>query len=221
MALPSGHADCAEARSRANSAARTAGVLAAPPLHLRHTAGCRPSVTPGTARHRLVAVTPADRTHVGYGPSSRRSSLEPGKITFKGTRCARVASAMALRATLDCDLARITSAPVGWMATSEMPQSSRHPLSPQRRAAYSPFRPQAEIIVGVARSSAGSSSNEIARLISSPVTSPVVCICSPTWRRFAATTLAAAEPPWVNTTLPSPPTWQSPARSRRCGSVLA
>ncbi len=28
---------------------------------LRHTADCRPCVTPGTARHRLAAVMPADR----------------------------------------------------------------------------------------------------------------------------------------------------------------
>src|SRR5713226_3567829 len=57
--------------------------LAAPPLHLRHTAGCRPCVTPGTARHRLATVTPADRGP-RERPSSRRSSLEPSKITLKG-----------------------------------------------------------------------------------------------------------------------------------------
>jgi hypothetical protein len=39
----------------------TVNGLAAPPLHLRHTAGGRPSVTPGTGRHRLAAATPDDR----------------------------------------------------------------------------------------------------------------------------------------------------------------
>lgn len=34
--------------------------LAAPPLHLRHTAACRPCVTPTAARHRLGAITTAD-----------------------------------------------------------------------------------------------------------------------------------------------------------------
>jgi hypothetical protein len=49
----------------------------------RRTAGGRPCVTPGTAPHRLTAVTPTGRT-VRERPSSRRSSLEPSKITVKG-----------------------------------------------------------------------------------------------------------------------------------------
>ena len=36
-----------------------------PPLHLRRTAGGRPCITPGTARPRLAAVTPADRDRAG------------------------------------------------------------------------------------------------------------------------------------------------------------
>jgi hypothetical protein len=36
-----------------------------PPLHLRHTAGGRPCVTPGTAHHQLAAVTPAEHAHAG------------------------------------------------------------------------------------------------------------------------------------------------------------
>jgi hypothetical protein len=43
----------------------SASRLAAPPLHLRHTAGSRPCDTPDTARHRLAAVTPANRTRAG------------------------------------------------------------------------------------------------------------------------------------------------------------
>ena len=62
---------------RSDGAARSAGGRDAPAGHsprpdwqlrlctLRRTAGCRPSATPGTARHRLAAVTPADRTRVG------------------------------------------------------------------------------------------------------------------------------------------------------------
>jgi hypothetical protein len=34
------------------------GGLAAPPLHLRRTAGRRPSATQGTVRHQLATVTP-------------------------------------------------------------------------------------------------------------------------------------------------------------------
>jgi hypothetical protein len=41
------------------------------------------------------------------GPSSsRRAFSRRAKITVKGARCARVAGAMALRATLDTDLSR-------------------------------------------------------------------------------------------------------------------
>jgi hypothetical protein len=43
-----------------------------PALDLRRTAGCRPSATPGTARHRLTAITPADRASREKRPSSRR-----------------------------------------------------------------------------------------------------------------------------------------------------
>jgi hypothetical protein len=58
------------ARSAGRGAMRPAGILiasglAAPPLHLRHTAGCRPSVTPDTARRQLAAVTPADLASAG------------------------------------------------------------------------------------------------------------------------------------------------------------
>jgi hypothetical protein len=38
--------------------------------------GLPPERDSGTARHRLAAVTPAERTHAGEWPS-RRSSLEP------------------------------------------------------------------------------------------------------------------------------------------------
>ena len=62
---------------------------------LRRTAGCRPSATPGTACHRLAAVTPADPRPRGDRPSSRRSSLEPTKITVKS------APAFSLRVACD------------------------------------------------------------------------------------------------------------------------
>ena len=48
----------------------TASGLAAPPSHLRRTAGCRPSVTLGTTRHRLAAIPPAD-------PASRERPSSP------------------------------------------------------------------------------------------------------------------------------------------------
>ena len=65
-------------------------------------------------------------------PSSRRSSIEPAKITVKSARYARVAGAMALRATHDCDLARIRSAPIGWMVRTRLQtvqQEGQPPLS--------------------------------------------------------------------------------------------
>jgi len=40
---------------------------------LRRTAGCRPSAAPGTARHRLAAVTPAGHAPRANGHPPRRS----------------------------------------------------------------------------------------------------------------------------------------------------
>src|SRR5215471_14368304 len=60
----------------------------------RRTAGCRPSANPGTACHRLAAVAPADPRPRGDRPS-RRSSLEPTKITVKS------APAFSLRVACD------------------------------------------------------------------------------------------------------------------------
>jgi hypothetical protein len=89
---PAGRARCARGTL-------TASRLAAPPLHLRHTAGCRPSVTPDTARCWLTAVTPASRAR-RRTPSSRRSSIEPRKITIKSALRASHAMAQAPLLTL-------------------------------------------------------------------------------------------------------------------------
>jgi hypothetical protein len=48
------------------------------------TAGGRASVTPGTARQQLAAVTPHRvRVRAESAPSPRRSSMKPDKITRK------------------------------------------------------------------------------------------------------------------------------------------
>jgi len=80
---------------------------------LRRTAGCRPSATP--AQPASGRPPPRCRARPQEPPSSRRSRLEPGKITVKSARCARVLR-MALGATPDGDLARFTLAPIRRMA---------------------------------------------------------------------------------------------------------
>jgi len=61
---------------------------------------------PRSPPHRLGAATvSAKRASCKSGPSSRRSSVKPGKIPVKSASCARVLR-MTLRATLDCDLPR-------------------------------------------------------------------------------------------------------------------
>jgi hypothetical protein len=63
-----------------------------------------PERFPGTARHRLAAVTPAEHA-CAERPSSRRSSLEPTKITVKSApACGLCVLRMAFRAAPDCDL---------------------------------------------------------------------------------------------------------------------
>ena len=98
------------ATAKARRSGREAlAALAQPGWQLRlrpcgHTAGCRSSAAPGTARHRLTAVTPAERTRRGR-PSSRRSVLSRAKITVKSApACGLRVLRMALGATLDCDL---------------------------------------------------------------------------------------------------------------------
>jgi hypothetical protein len=87
---------------------------------LRRTAGCRPCVTPDTACPQSAAVTPTERAMRGP-PSSRRSSLEPTKITVKSApACGLRVLRMALRATLDCDLARHMIAPIRRMARTDV-----------------------------------------------------------------------------------------------------
>jgi hypothetical protein len=58
--------------------------------HLRHTTGCRPSVTPDTARHRLAAVTAAD-------PTRRRHGHPPGApVLSRATSPSRARAPLAL-----------------------------------------------------------------------------------------------------------------------------
>jgi hypothetical protein len=90
-------------------------------LDLRRTAGCRPSATPGTARHRLAAVTPADRASRENGHPPGAPALSRAKITVKSaTACGLRVLRMALRATLDRDLPRHMIAPIGWMARTRL-----------------------------------------------------------------------------------------------------
>ena len=61
---------------------------------LRRTAGCRPSATPGSVRHRRAAVTPAERSHAGTAILPGAPVLSRAKITVKsapacGLRVAR------------------------------------------------------------------------------------------------------------------------------------
>jgi hypothetical protein len=61
---------------------------------MRRTAGCRPSATPGSVRHRLAAVTPAERSHAGTAILPGAPVLSRAKITVKsapacGLRVAR------------------------------------------------------------------------------------------------------------------------------------
>jgi hypothetical protein len=65
----------------------------------------RPQTVPAVA---LVA----GAARAGQPSSSRQPSCRRAKITVKCARCARVASAMALRATLDTDLPRQDPAPI-------------------------------------------------------------------------------------------------------------
>jgi hypothetical protein len=53
----------------ANAAIHSRSRLPGGTFTSRRTAGCRPSVTPGTARHRLAAVTPADRDPRAFSPA--------------------------------------------------------------------------------------------------------------------------------------------------------
>jgi hypothetical protein len=93
--------------------ARRAGASARPDTHRDRTGSS--ALAPCGARR---AAAPARER-----PSSRRPSLEPSKITVKSAAaCGLRVLRMALRATLDCDLAWLTSAPVGWMARSGKPQ---------------------------------------------------------------------------------------------------
>ena len=80
-----------DGRARCARGILTALRLAAPPLRLRHTAGCRPSVTPDAVRHRLAAVTPAARAPTWDAPSSRRPSMKPRKTAVKGALRASLA----------------------------------------------------------------------------------------------------------------------------------
>ena len=75
---------------------------------------CRPAGCPAPAGRRptpqrspMTAPARAGRA-VLHAPGI----LSPRKITFKGARCARVAGAMALRATPECDLPRKDPAPI-------------------------------------------------------------------------------------------------------------
>ncbi|SRR6266700_1297965 len=85
------HGGWSAGRARCAHGALTAPRLAAPPLRLRHTAGCRPSATPDNVRHQLAAVTPADRGPSGTVPSSRRPSMKPRKTAVKGALRASLA----------------------------------------------------------------------------------------------------------------------------------
>ena len=63
--------------------------------------------SPGDRPRAVPAVPPRCRTDASCpGVLRRRASSRHAKITVKGARYARVASAMALRATLECDLPR-------------------------------------------------------------------------------------------------------------------
>jgi len=55
------------------------------------TAGCRPCVTPGTARHQLAAATPAKRA-LGTAILPGAPVLSRAKITVKGGACGAVIS---------------------------------------------------------------------------------------------------------------------------------
>jgi hypothetical protein len=52
-----------------------------PPWYLRHTAGGRPSVTPGTGRIQVAAVTPAGAGRARTAQYSRRSGVKPREFT--------------------------------------------------------------------------------------------------------------------------------------------
>jgi hypothetical protein len=121
VARPGGHSDGrvrSAGRARCARETLTAAGLAAPPLHPAAHGGLPPCVTPGRCP------SPAGRRHARRPrltrerPSSRRSSLEPGqdhRQERSGVRPPR-SHAMALRATLDCDLARHVIAPIDRMA---------------------------------------------------------------------------------------------------------
>ncbi len=110
----------ADPAQRPRPAARVAGSAAAGGGSVAASSGRKPCVAaaasrglpaPGRCRYRpsrLVTVPArADRPSSSRQPSCRRA-----KITVKGARCARVADAMALRATLDTDLPRQDTAPI-------------------------------------------------------------------------------------------------------------
>jgi hypothetical protein len=84
------------------------------------TAGGRASVTPGTRLHQLAAVTRRAAADAGPAPSSRCSSMKPGKImrTVRHTqraalfvqvpprcwrRCFALRNLLAASANADCD----------------------------------------------------------------------------------------------------------------------
>ncbi len=102
--------DASAGRAQGARGTITATELAAPPLHPTAHGGLPPERYPG---HRP---SPADRRYArrahprGKRPSSRRSSLEPIKITVKSApACGLRVLRMVLRATLDCDLDRHTN----------------------------------------------------------------------------------------------------------------